>query len=139
MNRMSLFGISMFGTICMSFRSRKYSSLLQFRSNLFVPTSSSSFSTNSEFSSVQRISSLVDEVRDGKIVDVSSSLWEIIKLEAFYIAENDNRASTLLSNAVISQPSLSEAIMDYVANQLDSFASGYSDQRLVYQRSIKRY
>lgn len=52
--------------------------------------------------------------------DFTSPVWQTVKYEASAIAEGDLKAATLMANAILSQPSLKEAMIDYVANQLET-------------------
>lgn len=55
-----------------------------------------------------------------EIKDFFAPLWEAIRYEASTMSTNDLRASTLLTNAILAQPSFEEALIDFIANQLET-------------------
>ena len=52
--------------------------------------------------------------------DFSGTLWDAIRYEASSISEGDLKAATLMSNFILSQPSFEAAVIDFVANQLET-------------------
>lgn len=47
-------------------------------------------------------------------------LWDEIRQEAAEMCHQDRKATTLLTNAILSQPSFEAALIDFVANQLET-------------------
>lgn len=81
-------------------------------------TNSNSTSRNGEAG--RRVLRLIDEI-DNRLLekDFAGPIWEAIRYEASAISEGDLKAATLMSNFILSQPSLDEAVMEFVANQLE--------------------
>jgi len=55
-----------------------------------------------------------------KIINYSTYLWDLLKHEAENISKEDIRSATLMANSILVQNSLEEAIIDYLAYQLES-------------------
>lgn len=69
----------------------------------------------------RRVMQLFDAVNSSIVNnDYNSPIWNLIRYEASSIAEGDMKAATIMVNSILSQPSLNDAIIDYVAAQLDS-------------------
>lgn len=69
----------------------------------------------------RRVMQLVDAVNISIVNnDYDSPIWNLIRYEASSISEGDMKAATIMVNAILSQPSLNDAIIDYVAAQLDT-------------------
>jgi serine O-acetyltransferase len=69
----------------------------------------------------ERVLSLVGKLNETTARnDFISPLWETIKYEASVIVEGDLKAATILANSVLSQPSFEDAVIDLVANHLES-------------------
>jgi serine O-acetyltransferase len=69
----------------------------------------------------RRVMQLVDAVNMSVINnDYDSPIWNLIRYEASSIAEGDMKAATIMVNSILQQPSLNDAIIDYVASQLDT-------------------
>ena len=83
------------------------------------PSSNSSSSSNNGGAG-RRVLRLIDKVNDRLAVnDYAGPIWDAIRYEASAISEGDLKAATLMSNFILSQPSLDEAVMEFVANQLE--------------------
>ena len=52
--------------------------------------------------------------------DYSGTIWDAVCYEATLISEKDPKAATLMSNFIKSQPSFESAVIDFVANQLET-------------------
>lgn len=52
--------------------------------------------------------------------DFSGTIWDAVCHEATLISEKDPKAATLMSNFIQSQPSFEAAVIDFVANQLET-------------------
>lgn len=52
--------------------------------------------------------------------DPFAPLWEVMRYEAAAMCEQDLRATSLLTNAILSQPSFESALIDFVSNQLET-------------------
>ena len=69
----------------------------------------------------RRVMQLVQAVNTSVINnDYDLPMWNLIRYEASSIAEGDMKAATIMVNSILQQPSLNDAIIDYVASQLDS-------------------
>jgi serine acetyltransferase len=69
----------------------------------------------------RRILTLLPKVNDRLLKnDNSGALWDTICYEASAISEQDLKAATLMSNFILSQPNFEEAVIDFVANQLET-------------------
>ena len=69
---------------------------------------------------VNRITEAVDNTNNNSNNNKIDPVWETIKYEALSVSENDMKTATLMANSILSQPSFKEAVIDYVANQLES-------------------
>lgn len=69
------------------------------------------------FTSLNPIKYINDTQNSG---DSAATVWEIVRYEASRISESDMKAASIMTNSVLSHPSLEVAIIDYVANQLES-------------------
>ena len=58
--------------------------------------------------------------RLGEVMKDTLPIWEVLKAEALIATKEDLKASTLMANAVLSQPSFEEALIDYISNQLET-------------------
>eukprot|EP01038_Epipyxis_sp_PR26KG_P014266 gene14266-19142_t len=58
--------------------------------------------------------------RSRAMEDYAMPLWETIKYEASAFSDEDIRTISVMANAVLSQPNLNDAIIDYVSNQLET-------------------
>ena len=72
-------------------------------------------STNTTRRVIKLIDKLSDSMNDP---DITKAVWETIRYEAAATADGDLKVATLMANAILSQPSLEEAIIDYIANQI---------------------
>lgn len=80
----------------------------------------SSSSRSSNGGAGRRVLRLIDKVNDRLLEkDFAGPLWDAICYEASAISEGDLKAATLMSNFILSQPSFDEAVMEFVANQLE--------------------
>lgn len=52
--------------------------------------------------------------------DYNSPIWDVMLYEASTIADLDTEATALISTAILSQTNLDDAIIDYVANQIET-------------------
>jgi hypothetical protein len=52
--------------------------------------------------------------------DYSSPIWKLIQYEAFILSETDIKISSLMVNSVLSQPSFNDALLDLIANKLET-------------------
>ena len=69
----------------------------------------------------RRVIQLIDKMKKSLVEnDFSSPFWETIRYEAASISEGDLKAASLMSNFVLSQPTFEEAVIDFVANQLET-------------------
>ena len=69
----------------------------------------------------RRVMQLVDAVNVSiSNNDYDSPIWNLIRYEASSISEGDMKAATIMVNAILAQPSLNDAIIDYVAAQLET-------------------
>ena len=69
----------------------------------------------------RRILQLIPKVNERLLNnDFSGTLWDAIRYEASSISEGDLKAATLMSNFILSQPSFEAAVIDFVANQLET-------------------
>lgn len=88
------------------------------QSSISGAPSSSSVSSNG--GAGRRVLRLIKKVNDRlSNKDFSGPLWDAIRYEASAISEGDRKAATLMSNFILSQPSFDEAVMEFVANQLE--------------------
>ena len=68
----------------------------------------------------RRVLRLINKVNDRMLEkDFAGPIWDAIRYEASAISEGDLKAATLMSNFILNQPSLDEAVMEFVANQLE--------------------
>jgi hypothetical protein len=86
-----------------------------------------SFRCQSKLQNFLRQYSNTDDLQIQKLISkIDSSgndydpIWETMKYEASRISENDMLSATLMTNSILSQKSLKEAITCYVSNQLDT-------------------
>ena len=71
--------------------------------------------------SERRVMKLINKINESITNDeFFAPLWETLKYEADTSSEDDLKASTLLTNAILSQPTFEDAIIDYVSNQLET-------------------
>jgi serine O-acetyltransferase len=52
--------------------------------------------------------------------DAFAPLWEAMRFEAAAMCQEDLRATSLMTNAILSQPSFESALIDFVSNQLET-------------------
>ena len=77
--------------------------------------------TGNTGNSDRRVLQLIPKVSERLINnDYSGTIWEAICYEASAISESDPKAATLMSNFILSQPSFESAVIDFVANQLET-------------------
>lgn len=85
-----------------------------------VSPSSSSASLSLNGGAGRRVLRLIDKVNDRlSNDDFAGPIWDAIRYEASAISEGDLKAATLMSNFILSQPSFDEAVIEFVANQLE--------------------
>lgn len=130
--KVSKFGVKTC-TFAPNFRNILSPSLKQRRSDTFMLFSekhikidsnsrlnSNSSSTSNNGGAGRRVLRLIDKVNDRLAAkDYAGPIWDAIRYEASAISEGDLKAATLMSNFILSQPSLDEAVMEFVANQLE--------------------
>lgn len=69
----------------------------------------------------RRVLQLIPKVNERLLNnDYSGTIWDAICYEASAISEGDLKAATLMSNFILSQPSFEVAVIDFVANQLET-------------------
>ena len=69
----------------------------------------------------RRILQLIPKVNERLLnEEYSGTLWDAICYEATAISEHDHKAATLMSNFILSQSSFESAVIDFVANQLET-------------------
>lgn len=69
----------------------------------------------------RRVLRLIRKINESLInEEFSAPLWNAIQYEASTGSENDLKASTLLTNAILSQPNFEDALIDYVSNLLET-------------------
>ncbi len=69
----------------------------------------------------RRVLKLIGHIKESLVQqDFSRPLWDAIKYEASSIAEGDLKAGSLMSNFILSQPNFEDAVIDFVANQLET-------------------
>ena len=69
----------------------------------------------------RRVMKLIDKMKTSmKDQDFERPLWDAIVYEASSITDGDLKAGSLMSNFVVSQPSFEDAVIDFVANQLET-------------------
>jgi serine acetyltransferase len=69
----------------------------------------------------RRILQLIPKVHERLLnEEYSGTLWDAICYEASAISESDHKAATLMSNFILSQSSFESAVIDFVANQLET-------------------
>jgi Serine acetyltransferase, N-terminal len=84
-----------------------------------VKVTNSTSSTNNGGAG-RRVLRLINKVNDRMLEkDFAGPIWDAIRYEASAISEGDLKAATLMSNFILNQPSLDEAVMEFVANQLE--------------------
>ena len=64
--------------------------------------------------------SLIDKFHQNIQKQPFTPLWDEIRQEAAEMCHQDLKATTLLTNAILSQPSFEVALIDFVANQLET-------------------
>ena len=98
------------------------SALFREKRSLFQSLSKeiNSNSTSKNSDAGRRVLRLIDKI-DNRLLekDFAGPIWDAIRYEASAISEGDLKAATLMSNFILSQPSLDEAVMEFVANQLE--------------------
>lgn len=94
--------------------------LFREKRSLFQSLSKESNSTSKNNQAGRRVLRLIDKI-DNRLLekDFAGPIWDAIRYEAAAISEGDLKAATLMSNFILSQPTLDEAVMEFVANQLE--------------------
>ena len=69
----------------------------------------------------RRVMKLIEKMKTSmEAQDFQRPLWEAIVYEATSITDGDLKAGSLMSNFVVSQPTFEDAVIDFVANQLET-------------------
>lgn len=69
----------------------------------------------------KRVLKLINKMNESIVrSDFTSPLWDAIRYEATVLAEADMKAATFMNNAILSQSSLDEALIDIVSNELET-------------------
>ena len=86
-----------------------------------VETSIDSVAVKDGMNTDRRVMKLIPKVNERlRNKDYSGSMWDAICYEASAISEGDLKAASLMSNFILSQPSFEVAVIDFVANQLET-------------------
>lgn len=87
----------------------------------------------------RRVLRLIRKINESLInEEFSAPLWNAIQYEASTGSENDLKAASLLTNAILSQPNFEDALIDYVSNLLETPLFQATQIRNIFSEVVSR-